>query len=207
MSTDRRLQSAHVARTLPFPNVSQRANLKMTAANDQENLFDTILNNLSQGVLMFDAGARLVFCNRRYIEMYGLSPDAAKSGCTLRDLLDQRIAARTFAGNPKKYISKLLHEVTHGKEFNDIARLNDGRVFSIVNKPLPNGGWLATHEDITERRRAEEQIAHMARHDALTDLPNRVLLRERLEDELKTRQTRGMPGGFLPRSRPVQGRQ
>ncbi len=185
MSTDRRLQSAHVARTLPFPNVSQRANLKMTAANDQENLFDTILNNLSQGVLMFDAGARLVFCNRRYIEMYGLSPDAAKSGCTLRDLLDQRIAARTFAGNPKKYISKLLHEVTHGKEFNDIARLNDGRVFSIVNKPLPNGGWLATHEDITERRRAEEQIAHMARHDALTDLPNRVLLRERLEDELK----------------------
>ncbi len=185
MSTDRRLQSAHVARTLPFPNVSQRANLKMTAANDQENLFDTILNNLSQGVLMFDAGARLVFCNRRYIEMYGLSPDAAKSGCTLRDLLDQRIAARTFAGNPKKYISKLLHEVTQGKEFNDIARLNDGRVFSIVNKPLPNGGWLATHEDITERRRAEEQIAHMARHDALTDLPNRVLLRERLEDELK----------------------
>jgi diguanylate cyclase (GGDEF)-like protein/PAS domain S-box-containing protein len=157
----------------------------MTAANDQENLFDTILNNLSQGVLMFDASARLVFCNRRYIEMYGLSPDAAKSGCTLRDLLDQRIAARTFAGNPKKYISKLLHEVTQGKEFNDIARLSDGRVFSIVNKPLPNGGWLATHEDITERRRAEEQIAHMARHDALTDLPNRVLLRKRLEDELK----------------------
>ena len=57
--------------------------------------------------------------------------------------------------------------------------------FSIVNKPLAGGGWLATHEDITERQRSEGRIAHMARHDALTDLPNRVLLRERLDHELK----------------------
>ncbi len=54
-----------------------------------------------------------------------------------------------------------------------------------MNKPLGGGGWLATHEDITERQRTEERIVHMARHDALTDLPNRVLLRERLEHELK----------------------
>jgi len=63
--------------------------------------------------------------------------------------------------------------------------LADGRVISIVNKPMTGGGWLATHEDVTERRRSEQKIAHMARHDALTDLPNRVLLRERLEHELK----------------------
>ena len=64
-------------------------------------------------------------------------------------------------------------------------KLGDGRIISIVNKPMTGGGWLATHEDITERQRAEERIAHMARHDALTDLPNRILLRERLEHELK----------------------
>jgi diguanylate cyclase (GGDEF)-like protein len=61
----------------------------------------------------------------------------------------------------------------------------DGRTFSVVSKPLLGGGWLATHEDITERQHSERQIAHMARHDALTDLPNRVLLRETLEHELK----------------------
>ena len=63
--------------------------------------------------------------------------------------------------------------------------LDDGRIISVASKPIADGGWLATHEDITERQRADEQIAHMARHDALTDLPNRVMLRERLEHELK----------------------
>ncbi len=58
-------------------------------------------------------------------------------------------------------------------------------MFSIVRNPIPGGGWIATHEDITERQRAEERIVHMARHDALTDLPNRMMLRERLDHELK----------------------
>ena len=69
--------------------------------------------------------------------------------------------------------------------FSKTTILADGRVISLVSKPIFGGGWLATHEDITERQCAEERIGHMARHDALTDLPNRVLLRERLEHELK----------------------
>jgi diguanylate cyclase (GGDEF)-like protein len=63
--------------------------------------------------------------------------------------------------------------------------LPDGRAFSVVNRPVAGGGWLATHEDVTERQRSEERIAHMARHDALTDLPNRVLLLEQLNHEIK----------------------
>ena len=66
-----------------------------------------------------------------------------------------------------------------------MIRLSDGRVIALVNKPIAGIGWLATHEDVTERNRAEERIAHMARHDALTDLPNRILLRDRLEHDLK----------------------
>src|SRR5260370_34389005 len=62
--------------------------------------------------------------------------------------------------------------------------LADGRTISVLNHPMAGGAWVATHEDITERRQAEKQIAHMARHDALTDLPNRVLLRERLAHAL-----------------------
>ena len=140
---------------------------------------------MSQGVLMFAPDTRLIFCNRRYAEMYGLPPEVARPGVTLRALLDLRMAAGTFSGDPDEYLAELLRKIARGKTTDDTVDLADGRVISIVNKPMTGGGWLATHEDVTERRRAEQKIAHMARHDALTDLPNRVLLRERLEHELK----------------------
>jgi len=141
--------------------------------NDDERLLHTVLDNMSQGVLMFNSNSQLVICNRRYLEMYGLPKEAAESGRTLRELLDHRAKVGTFSGD------------SDGKTFNNTITLNDGRVISIVSKPIVDGGWLAMHEDITERQHADEKIAHMARHDALTDLPNRVMLRERLQHELK----------------------
>jgi diguanylate cyclase (GGDEF)-like protein/PAS domain S-box-containing protein len=171
------------ARVVSFPGTA-RAGRAATDEGGEQQLLDMILNNMSQGVLMFDADMRLVFCNQGYVEMYGLSPEMA-AGCTLRDLIDHGVATGTFTGEPDEYIEKLLGELAKGKTSNDIIKTKDGRTFSIVNKPLSGGGWLATHEDITERQRTEERIVHMARHDALTDLPNRVLLRERLEHELK----------------------
>ena len=140
---------------------------------------------MSQGVLLFDSEQRLVICNHRYIEMYDLPHENVKPGCTLRDLLNCRIQVGTFSGDPVDYVAKLEECIAAGKTFSNISKLADGRVISLVSKPIFGGGWLATHEDITERQCAEERIGHMARHDALTDLPNRVLLRERLEHELK----------------------
>jgi diguanylate cyclase (GGDEF)-like protein len=140
---------------------------------------------MSQGLLMFNADTQLVFCNKSYIEMYGLSPEIVKPGCELRELLEHRIAAGTFAGDLDEYIQGILEQIAGGKTSRNVVESGDGRVFSIINKPLAGGGWLATHEDVTERQRAEARIAHMAGHDALTDLPNRVRLRERLEHELK----------------------
>jgi diguanylate cyclase (GGDEF)-like protein len=169
---------------VPFPHAVQAGTPVRPKQQDQTLLY-TVLDNMAQGVLMFDADARLVFCNRQYIEMYGLSPDAAKPGCSLLDLLNRRLEAQTFSGDPQEYIAELTEKIAEGRTFGNVVSSGDGRAISIVNKPLCGGGWLATHEDVTERRRAEEQIAHMARHDALTDLPNRVLLRERLEHELK----------------------
>src|SRR5262249_42598873 len=88
-------------------------------------------------------------------------------------------------GYLEDHAPRLIGGFGQGKTTSDTVKLADGRVISLVNKPIPGIGWLATHEDITERKLAEECIAHMARHDALTDLPNRVLLRERLEHEVK----------------------
>ena len=148
-------------------------------------LLDTVLNNMCQGVLLFDSDAHMVFCNQRYIEMYGLSAELVVPGCGLRELLDHQRAVGTFCGDEESYIVELLDDVAQGKASNAVAKAADGRVFSIMNKPIAGGGWIATHEDISDRQRAEERIVHMARHDALTDLPNRTMFRERLEYELK----------------------
>lgn len=146
--------------------------------------FDAAINNMPQALLMFDSQARLVICNHRYIEMYGLSPDFVRPGQDLRDILRHRMAQGTFSGDPDEYAQNVSAMIARGETSSMITELPDGRTISIVNRPMANGGWVATHEDITERRKAEHKIAHMARHDALTDLPNRVLLRERLAEAL-----------------------
>ena len=160
---------------LQFPKSSQ---------NDQR-LLHTVLDNMSQGILLFDSEQRLILCNQRYIDMYGLPIDTVQPGCTLRDLLICRKQTDTFADDPVEYIARLTESITEQKSFSHITNLADGRIISVVSTSVDGGGWLATHEDITERRCAEERIGHMARHDGLTDLPNRTLLRERLEHELK----------------------
>jgi diguanylate cyclase (GGDEF)-like protein len=146
--------------------------------------FDAALNNMSQALLMFDSSARLVISNNRYQEMYGLSAEFVKPGCLLRELLLHRRDNDTFADDPDSYIENLMAVIAEGKTYSQLVELPDGRTISVLNHPMAGGGWVATHEDITERRRAEKQIAHMARHDALTDLPNRVLLRDRLAHAL-----------------------
>jgi diguanylate cyclase (GGDEF)-like protein len=146
--------------------------------------FDTALSNMSQGLVMFDGESRLVICNPRFLAMYRLEAENIKPGCTLQHILERRRANGTFSGNPKHYMHDLSAKVKAGLASNQFVELDDSRTISIVREPMPGGGWVATHEDVTERRRAEMKIAHIARHDALTDLPNRVLLRERLAEGL-----------------------
>jgi diguanylate cyclase (GGDEF)-like protein len=152
---------------------------------DQEKLFETALNNMSQGLCMFDGDADLVVCNDRYIEMYALSRNIVAPGVALRDILRHRKAAGNFSGDPDHYIQALGAALARDDVHTHLVRSEDGRTISIVNRKMANGGWVATHEDITERTQAEEKIKHMARHDGLTGLPNRVAFQEEMEQALK----------------------
>ena len=140
---------------------------------------------------MFDSDARLVVINERYIEMYGLSRDAVKPGCSLRTLIQHRKDVGLFKGDPEQYCSQILKMIAAGKTTGVLIETTDGRTIYAVQQPLANGGWVVTHDDITERKRAEEKMAFMARHDALTGLANRVLLHEKMEEALVRLRRRG----------------
>ena len=146
--------------------------------------FDAALSNMSQGLVMFDADARLVICNQRFLAMYRLDSAGIAPGDTLHHIVAQRIANGTFGGDSECFIANIRASVKAGQQSTHFFELDDGRTIAVVRQPMPGGGWVSTHEDITEMRQAEMKIAHLARHDPLTDLPNRLLLRERLTEAL-----------------------
>jgi diguanylate cyclase (GGDEF)-like protein len=145
---------------------------------------DAAVNNITQGISMFDAAQRLVVCNAQYLEIYGLSPDVIKPGCTFREILEHRKSLGNFVSDPTQYASDRTMQVLQGDKFSHTATLPDGHIIAVVVNPTLDGGWVATYEDITERHRAEALLAHMSRHDALTDLPNRVEFEQQLSEAL-----------------------
>ena len=146
---------------------------------------DAAMQNMSQGLVMFDHDGRLIVCNQRYAELYRLPPSLTRPGVSQKDTLAHLIAAGLLADASSVQFMKdrAVAGAPHTPSEN-VLTLSDGRTLLVALRPLANGAWVSTHEDITARREAEAQIAHMAHHDALTGLPNRVLLRERLDAAL-----------------------
>jgi diguanylate cyclase (GGDEF)-like protein len=157
----------------------------------QNVLLDAALNNIVQGLAMFDADHRLVLCNARYMEIYGLRPEQVELGTTLRQIIEYRIGNGLGSELSGEEIVDAMLRRRNDINFGEFhSQLGDGRCIAITVQPMLDGGTVTTHHDITEQRRSEAKIAHLALHDTLTGLPNRALFNERLEHAL-TRTKRG----------------
>ncbi len=162
-------------------DLNSKLTIRDAELNNQFLISETALNNMSQGLCMFDVNKRLVTCNRNFIDLYQLNEELARPGTLLTDILAYRVQTGSYNKNSESYFGERLDMVGQNRHQIDIVEQEDGRTIEIVFDPLPGGGWVATHEDITARRQAEARIAYLASHDLLTDLPNRTLFHARLE--------------------------
>jgi diguanylate cyclase (GGDEF)-like protein/PAS domain S-box-containing protein len=150
----------------------------------QRILLDTALENMSQGLAMFDENGRVILCNERYARMTGV-PFADVQGQSLLDLFKFRKTAGDFTDDPQEVFSRILADVGLGKSAMRIMQTLKGRSIRVIEEPMTGGGWVATLEDITAWREAQEKLAYLAHHDPLTGLPNRTKFREELEQTLR----------------------
>ncbi|RXH00839.1 EAL domain-containing protein [Bradyrhizobium vignae] len=196
---DRRLAS----RTARFEEIISQLSLARQQLEDsqlelqeQTLRLDTAINHMVEGLCMFDAEKRLVVCNERYARLYQLPPELLRTGTSHTDIIRHRIAKGILKGDSsecaaEQFISKLA-ALPFDAVSSRIDEFADGRLIRVTRQPMAGGGWVATHLDVTEQRRSEAKITHMAQHDALTDLPNRVLLRERMEHAIAVTRNGGL---------------
>ncbi|MHC2577252.1 diguanylate cyclase (GGDEF)-like protein [Bradyrhizobium diazoefficiens] len=149
----------------------------------QQVVLDTALENMSQGLCMFDADGKIMLFNERYAAMLRRT-DIALTGRLLVDVLREEQAKGQWQGDADEFFARLVVDAREGRTTSQVVN-RFGRSIRVVNQPMQGGGWVATFEDITEWLEAQAKISHMARHDALTGLPNRVLFHEQLEQGLR----------------------
>jgi diguanylate cyclase (GGDEF)-like protein len=147
--------------------------------------FDAALNNMSQGLCMADKDQRLIVGNSRFMELFGLSPGLVKPGVMVADLFRTVVSGSKFDARMIEGLWQEQQALSAGRRQGTFfEESEDGRAVVVSHQPMADGGWVATYEDITERRRAEARISFLAHHDSLTSLPNRVLFRDSLERAL-----------------------
>ncbi len=125
--------------------------------SEQNTRLSNAIDNMSQGLCMFDTQGRIVLVNRRYIDMYKLSADIVRPGCSLRELIEHRKSTGLFSGDVDAYCKKIMEDMGERRSLEHYVQASDGRTVLAKNEPLPDGGWVSTHEDVTEQRRAEEE--------------------------------------------------
>jgi diguanylate cyclase (GGDEF)-like protein len=149
--------------------------------------FDAAIANMSQGLCMFDANEKMIVCNLNYPTMFGLSPEVVKPGTSLYEVLRHSVDIR-IATDSVEELYRIRREIIAAKQPRTYCEtLADGRIIDIWHRPMADGGWVSTYDDVTERRQVESRIAYMATHNVLTDLPNRAFLRDRMSQLLSAK--------------------
>ena len=142
---------------------------------EQQNIrLDAAVNNISQGLAMHDARGNLVICNAPYQRIYGLPDDLVRTGTPIETILTFLFSMGMTASMDQDVYMRWRREMIAGHSYGKAIHTLNGRTILMQNHPMKDGGWVTTHEDITEQRQNEERIRYMARHDALTGLPNRL---------------------------------
>ena len=174
-------RARHAMEEVQLQNVALRE--RDRALHIQNVLFDAALNNMSQGLLMTDRNQRLIVFNKRFLDLFQVDPSAFGPGLPMNEIFNKMTASGT--------VPKAMVETIYLKQrgFADarqsgtfVASDEGGQSIAVSQRPIADGGWVATYEDVSEQRRAEEHIRFAAHHDALTKLPNRVLFRIRLDE-------------------------
>lgn len=157
--------------------------------DDKGRLLDLALNNMTQGVVMFDAAGRLAVCNKRYLEIYKLSPDVVKSGAKLVDIVRHRFKTGGLQRDPEQYCAELMELAASGKTQSFVAEFDDGRSIAVVNRAIPGGSyWIGTHHDITVRRKVEQQNALLGEQETRRAVVDEAItwFRQSVEGVLRT---------------------
>jgi methyl-accepting chemotaxis protein len=157
---------------LHFHQLSERESLT-TNAQTQAVRFNAALNNMSQGLCMFDSDRRLVICNDRYARLYSLPPELLKPGTSHEAIMKHRLASGILPNSEREQFA-VLSKHSPDAVSSRIDKLSDGRLIKIVRAPMPGGGWVGTHEDVTEQ-------AHRASIDSAI-----ASFRQRVESVLTT---------------------
>jgi PAS domain-containing protein len=144
--------------------------LHLTAAAD----------NMTSGLIMLDQSARLVACNQIYRDMYGLSHDITKSGTSLIDILKYRVSNETLSGDPEQYFTTIVNRIKSGVPSSQESELADGRTIQVSNRPMEDGGWVATHSDVTAARNVERRLeqTEMFLATVLEKFPDTVVVQD-----------------------------
>lgn len=127
--------------------------------------FELVLEKMAQGLCFFDGSKRLILSNRRYAELYGIAQEAIRPGMELREIVELRFAAGSVPDMSQAEYLRWRENVASGDTpLNSIVEMRNGRVIHIHHEPMPDKGWVATHEDITERRRSQDELHRRTLH-------------------------------------------
>lgn len=157
---------------------------RLREAEAQTMRFNAAINNMSHGLSLFDADKNLVICNETFARLYHLPEVLTRPGTPFVDIFRHReingmVEKRDTASTSLQDIEELI---ASARAWKNAVEMRTGQVVMINHQPLADGGWLSTHEDITEQHRNAEIIRFLARHDSLTSLPNRATFLEALSN-------------------------